>query len=234
MSLLLWNSTSFNDGFSPDSVDGLIRWYDAADASTISDTGGLVDTWADKSSAGVNATGVTTARPVTGAATRNGRNVLTFDGADVLTMSAGTGLLSAGTIFIVGNTNDTVNGSVWLARDQALASNFVALGLGASGSILRLNTAGVGSSNTSGATSAYQLMRGTWSGTTSQVAVNRSTANNSTITGTPSFSIGIIGGYTGTASDADGNIAEILVYNVSLSAGDIANIEAYLSAKWGF
>lgn len=62
-------------------------WLDASDASTITDTAGEVDTWADKSGNGRNATsGVN--KPSTGARTLNGLNVIDFNGtSDSLTIS---------------------------------------------------------------------------------------------------------------------------------------------------
>ena len=60
-------------------------WLDAADSSTITESGGVVSQWNDKSGGATNFTqGTTAARPATGAATLNGRNVLTFDGGDTL------------------------------------------------------------------------------------------------------------------------------------------------------
>lgn len=214
-------------------LDNLIRWYDAADASTITESGGLVSSWADKSSEDVDATASGSLRPTTGVATANGNNMLSFNGANGLTMLAGTGVLTAGTIFLVASTNDLVNGSVWLARDTSLGSNFVALGLGAAGAALRLNTGGFGSTNSDGATTDLVLLTATWSGTTSNVRINGSDANNTTTPGTPDFAIGVIGDYTGTASDADKNLAEIRMYDTALGTPLLESTEAALLSKWG-
>jgi hypothetical protein len=60
-------------------------WLDAADASTITASSGAVSQWNDKSGGATNFTqGTAGARPSTGSATLNGRNVLTFDGGDTL------------------------------------------------------------------------------------------------------------------------------------------------------
>lgn len=60
-------------------------WYDASDTSTITQSGGAVSQWNDKSGNGRNVTQSTAAaQPGTGAITQNGLNVLTFDGGDRL------------------------------------------------------------------------------------------------------------------------------------------------------
>lgn len=60
-------------------------WWDASDVSTISDTGGAVDQWSDKSGNGRHFTQVTpTEKPTTGVATIGGLNALDFDNDDAL------------------------------------------------------------------------------------------------------------------------------------------------------
>lgn len=62
-------------------------WLDAADTSTITNTAGAVDQWADKSGNARNFTGTTTTRPTTNANTLNSKNVLDFAG-DYLTSAS--------------------------------------------------------------------------------------------------------------------------------------------------
>lgn len=60
-------------------------WYDAADTSSISVSGTAVTQWNDKGSLGLNLTqGTAGNRPTSGVTTLNGKNVITFDGGDVL------------------------------------------------------------------------------------------------------------------------------------------------------
>lgn len=75
--------------FDPSDLDGVtgLRWYDFSDETTISDTGGLVDSVTDKFSGGYDLTGTTTTRPTTGATTLNSLNVLDFT-ADYLTAAS--------------------------------------------------------------------------------------------------------------------------------------------------
>lgn len=58
-------------------------WLDAADSSTITESGGAVSVWADKSGNGRDASQTTSAsQPAYGTQTVNGHNVVTFDGSD--------------------------------------------------------------------------------------------------------------------------------------------------------
>lgn len=69
-------------GFNPLSLSPQ-AWYDASDTSTITSSGGAVSQWNDKSGNGRNVTQASSAsQPGTGAVTKNGLNVLTFDGGD--------------------------------------------------------------------------------------------------------------------------------------------------------
>ena len=80
-------------------------WYDAADTSTISVSGSAVTQWNDKGSAGVNLTQGTAAnRPTSGTTTLNSKNVIAFDGGDVLlgTTVADWKYLHDGTKYVLG------------------------------------------------------------------------------------------------------------------------------------
>jgi hypothetical protein len=62
-----------------------VLWLDASDTSTITESGGAVSQWDDKSGNGYDLTQATSAnQPTTGTNTQNGRNVITFDGSDRL------------------------------------------------------------------------------------------------------------------------------------------------------
>lgn len=80
-------------------------WYDASDLSTISVSGSSVTQWNDKGTNAANLTQGTAAnRPTSGVTTLNGKNVITFDGADFLANSTLSKFkfLSDGTKYIMG------------------------------------------------------------------------------------------------------------------------------------
>ena len=65
--------------FNPSDIETAL-WLDAADASTITESGGLVDQIDDKSGNSRNFTATSTARPTYTTSGQNGKNVLTFNG----------------------------------------------------------------------------------------------------------------------------------------------------------
>ncbi len=90
-------------GFDPSSIAWM--WYDAADTSTISVSGTAVTQWNNKGASGVNLTQGTAAnRPTSGTTTLNGRNVISYDGGDVLlgTTPADWKFLHDGTNYVLG------------------------------------------------------------------------------------------------------------------------------------
>lgn len=95
------------DVVSPKPFPGNIAyvWLDASDTTTISVSGSAVTQWNDKGSAGYNVSQSTaTNRPASGTTTLNSKNVIAFDGNDVLTSSAGSNwkFLSDGTKYVIG------------------------------------------------------------------------------------------------------------------------------------
>lgn len=103
----------------------LAAWFSAKDTATITESGGAVSQWNDKSGNGnhiVQATGAN--KPTTGANTLNGFNVLTLDGGDFLnktssltnvpTSSAGCTLVCLRKF-----TSGTAGGLLWIVTDGA-------------------------------------------------------------------------------------------------------------------
>lgn len=70
--------------FDPSLDTSLIGWWDAADAATITETGGAVSSWADKAGSANLAQPVGARQPTTGVRTLNGANIIDFDGGDYL------------------------------------------------------------------------------------------------------------------------------------------------------
>jgi hypothetical protein len=94
-------------------LPNLALWLDAADTATITESGGAVSQWDDKSGNGYNVTqGTGAAQPTTGSTTQNGLNVLSFDGGDRMSASTAADwkFLNDGTlytIFIVGSVTNS-------------------------------------------------------------------------------------------------------------------------------
>lgn len=74
-------ASSYPAGFNPTKIANCKLWLDAADTSSITSSSGLVSQWNDKSGNGYNFVQATsTNKPTTGVDSKNGKNVLTFDG----------------------------------------------------------------------------------------------------------------------------------------------------------
>lgn len=89
MRLKLGLGLSDSDGFNVLGVPSLELWLDANDTSTITESGGSVSQWSDKSGNGNHATqGTGSAQPTTSTRAINGLNALDFDGGDSLLISS--------------------------------------------------------------------------------------------------------------------------------------------------
>lgn len=125
MSLLGIIASSSQTAFNPLSISPL-AWYDASDTSTLSVSSNLVSQWNDKSGNGYNLTQGTGAnQPDSGLTTRNGLNVVDFDGSafmDAATASNWTSLhtSTAGLWAIAFKTNNpNTNGFIFSTRTSA-------------------------------------------------------------------------------------------------------------------
>jgi hypothetical protein len=85
-------------------------WLDAADASTITESGGLVSQWNDKSGNARHASQATSGnRPATGTATLNGLNVIRYDAVnDFLSLANTSGLTTATAFYFFGVRRSSV------------------------------------------------------------------------------------------------------------------------------
>jgi len=201
-------------------------WLDASDASTISDTGGAVDTWADKSGNGNDVTQSTEAdKPTTGTRTLNGLNVLDFD--DNVLVNATFTTTSPYTLIAVAELDNQTS------SDYLLSSNLldVVLGFQNVGNAVFIynDSQQVAGANIS---TGSHLIVATFDGSSSSVRLNGA----SYITGTVG-TLGMSDLYVGRRSDGAGifygGFAEAIIVDGTLTAGQIADTETYLANKWG-
>jgi len=232
------HSFSIN-ALTPPSIPNLAAWYDAADTSTITSSGGAVSQWNDKSGNGYNVTqGTGASQPGTGSATSNGLNVLTFDGGDHLIMPSG--------LFTIPNSDNAVFGVAKITTETASTQYMMSMTEAGSvrhymrfsataGNILfhnaTITTGGV--SNTGNTNTNHQILSGFKSGTTLSLQVNGDTpATNSGGGNEPGIDAGTIGSLV-AGGFLTGQIAEIFIYSRAPSADEIKSLNFYLSLKWG-
>jgi hypothetical protein len=231
-------------GFNPKTIANLANWWDASDSSTVTLNGTTVQAWANKSSGPALEQGTAGAQPTYTTAGVNGRNVLTFDGGDVLTATASYSTLTT-TVFLVvrentavgfsgifafhpasGNDNGTANGLLLETQDSVTR-------------FIRLERAlPVADYNGSGTLPlSVVTSRGSSGGLLLRTdGVQRANTTGNTTGGT---STGILiggrfqSGAVSASFRSQMTLCEMLHYSDALSDSQIATVERYLGRKWG-
>jgi hypothetical protein len=208
-------------------------WLDAADTTTITESGGFVSQWNDKSGNGRNVIqGAGANQPRTGTQTQNGLNVLVFDGNDFL----------SGTSGITGNSAV----SIFVACQVGAGSTQVVAFLGAQ---VSLQGIGVGFN----ASDVYNCF--VWAGADSRTpapvtrnvfitltGVAEPGANNTLyfngVGQTPAalastnFTNVLNVGRANPLFALNGRIAELIVFPFAVTAEQRLQVDAYLNSKW--
>lgn len=241
-------------------VAGYVAWYDAADTSTITASGGDVSQWNDKSTNGYHFTQATgAAQPKTGTRTINSKNTLDFDGSsDFMSIASSTSYFNfihsstGATIFFVGEV-DTISsyGTIFTNNNGGSSVPGVFYAVEQSASKIEHYLSGSSLNNV-----AYILEGAITNGTPfyttakfdggNATAANRikqsmnggafvgSNTNTSAATSNNAGHDLHLGRQSTTAgSYYNGKIAEIIIYSGILSGSDITANQSYLAAKWG-
>ena len=240
-------------------VAGYKVWLDASDTGTITQSGGLVSQWTDKSANAYTFTQSTASyKPSTGVDTQNGKNVLTYGINDTLLSTA-----AASTWTFLHSTVSTVfmafkqtaasaaaeflsdyvgaSGNIGFSIYQENPGNFVHLIVrGSSGTYVVVNKTG---SSTIGTAFTYVTAVGDPTNATaanrSDVRLKQSSAIKNNVqtgavnTSSPTASLRIGDYDAGGNESIQGTVGEILIYDSILSAGNILLNQQYLAGKWG-
>ena len=237
----------------PTSFSGLTGWWDAADSatlfnatsggSTVAADGGVAR-WEDKSGNGRHFTQATSAsRPLRKTGIRNGLDVVRFDGSDDSMVSSWLwqNIISATahTVFAVAVASSVTTDSGSPFENQSILGDPAT---GATHIFFFQSSDLVGTSGLyfswASATRAY--VAGAWAQFTSTYSsATLGLRVNGDGTGTDAsvaeFQYLDLGGPSlGAAYSGNfhGDIAEVVAYNVALSAGDREAVESYLMDKW--
>lgn len=239
--------------FDPRMFAGLQLWFDAADASTITESSGAVSQWNDKSGNTYNVTqGTAGARPTTGTTTLNGLNVISFDGGDGLnriassvlgqnvsgltmyavhTVNAFPGVGGVGEVLRItrGTSRDTrcifraVNGDMMQTGGRTLDGDSFPT---VSSSVIPTGKPliQVGVFDYANLR-CKQYINGVLDGVIDPFNTATTTSN------TASQAIGV-GNNTFGTNAYNGTIGELLVFHATHNEPEIRAIESYLNAKW--
>ena len=220
----------FHTQFKPTSIAGCALWLDAADLTTITQSGGAVSQWNDKSGNGNNAVQATSAnQPISGTITQNGLNVLNLTGK---TMTYPTISLTTMTVFCVYRQLDFTSYRQPLSVG-AFAFFYAHGGTVGIGRLGATDEASADWSTYGLNTSAYTIYGGTVSisgSTTTNLYFNGTNAASNTV----NSSGGVVRYEIGRSELINsGYIAEIILYNTVLTATQRQSVESYLAQKWG-
>ena len=239
-------------------VAGYKVWLDAADTGTITQSGGLVSQWTDKSGSAYAFTQATSAnQPTTNADTQNGKNVLTWGTNDFLLSTAASSTWiflhnAQSTVFFAykstvntteaalltddGNTSGSVgffmavenNAQFYTQITRGVGGSYVSSNATSNGVLDTNFTYTTVISDATNATAANRQDTRIKQGSAIKNNVQTQAVDN----GNPATSLRI-GAYAGISNALNGTYGEILIYESILSAGDILLNQQYLAGKWG-
>jgi hypothetical protein len=239
--------------FSPANIPGITAWWDASDPSTLFDAtsggiavaaGGEVARLEDKSGNGRHFTQDTSAnRPTRKTSEQNGLDVLRLDGTnDQMAIAADFSAFfseDAGTAFVVAKaesvtTNDDIpylNACV-LSFDLAIHA-FVMLRSNNTAASFGYDN-GIRTASLSYVPGNWKVFSTTHGGGSLLFSINGSSPSSTSL-GTRTFTSNVLrlGSNSEETVFLDGDVGEIITYNVALSTADREAVETYLMDKWG-
>ncbi|MBN9484687.1 MAG: hypothetical protein J0H46_15145 [Bacteroidetes bacterium] len=205
----------------------LWAYYEADDASSITQSSNNVSQWNDKSGNGRNwLQSNATLKPVW-----NGTNAITFQGSSGQAMYQSASLSQPYTIYIVAAVNIIANsdGAI-MFYDNGATNSFMDVERASSTNTFKIyaNTGTLSLASLHPVNSTYYLFKGSWNGSSSSLSVNTSSVIGSVGTATASSPIGI--GYIGT------NTSSLSIKGIYIYQGGTPNdaaVRAYTTNKWG-
>jgi hypothetical protein len=206
-------------------------WYDASDASTITEDTGAVSQWNDKSGNNKHATQGTGAnQPTTGTRTMNGLNTLDFDGSNSFMDAPTFGVTNPASVFFVFETDGDES---YMIIDRGAGFDRFTDGNSYPQIFVDSRFSGVptGMPNTGAHLVSKQCdVTSTYDTYVDGTLTHSANATLKTFTD----AVSIIGGTTaGAGNRLDGAISEIIVLDEFPSLSTRQNIEGYLAHKWG-
>ncbi len=218
-------------GFCPTQVPGIRLWLDAGRSGL--DVGTSVSTWGDFSGSGIHAVQGTPAAKPTIQVGAGGRNVVRFDGVDdyIQTANFGPAISVPLTIFLVWKSTSFPSGAHVIMANSS-ANNFGFHNDGTSVRRAYLMNGGVVDTYAV-STNDYCIMDLLWNGTGSSYRTNNSAVISASGVGTVDSTLeGLVLGRTDTAYNWPGDLAEVIVYDRTLTEPEHASVARYLGTKY--
>lgn len=227
-------------GFSPNLISQGALWLDAADLNSITKDGSNnVSQWTDKFGNSNATQGTGANQPVYTANILNNKPIIRFGGNDFLNLASAIHTLTNNnnTCFVVANTTTTNATQRLLSMSEAGSSRYNLQFDSTVGQISFQSRNAFGSAVSIGSMTEtnFNIIRGRRAGTTQAITFNAGTEQtNASGADESGIDAATIGAFTdGTTNPLTGDIAEIIIYEKSLSESEIRSVEQYLSLKWG-
>jgi hypothetical protein len=234
----------FTRPFSPQDVPGCYVWFDGADISTITTSGGTVTAWNDKTSNAWAATTLIGSAPST--TTVNGLNAVSFPGSSTLTVSNFITIGQARSVFFVFNTSGSGNYITGFDGRNSSTSSYGAWNqFYANGGELALyaHTTGgdtsilqalpSGGPISTGTPAIISLVQSAASTSSNFIGINGNTQSLTYSQLATTYPAGTSNYYIGNAFGIQATICEYIQYVGEVTSSQRQQIEGYLAWKWG-
>lgn len=222
--------------FQPDLDAGLLGWWDASDATSITDETGAVTGWADKTGAGTLSQGNPVLRPTTGTRSLNGLNVIDFDGAQFLWDGVRSLPTSGNMAFHMALVIDSTSNAFEALLSVDATNDFQLDAANAAQFDGQLNATGIGSSSTltggpfSGGLIISMIFDRTGTATAEVFIANASRGLTSYTQALDTTVALHLMANRALNARVDGAVAEMALTS---TINNRADYHAYLAAKWG-
>ena len=211
----------------PLTISNMSLWLDGSDTATITESSGIISQVNDKSGNGKNGTATGSVRPTLVSSVQNGRSVMRFDGSDdYLNINSS---IAYRTVFVVAKYDNTTFGTY-----AGIVGDFTGTSPGNGHVVNGVDATTKIASATSNYASAYR--NGTsisGSGGHSFAPLNEFWIGTFELSSGMTNTTSAIGMINGGPRYWDGDIAEVIAYSTTLTNTQRAQIENYLSVKWG-
>jgi hypothetical protein len=214
---------------------GLLLWLDAADDSTFSySSGTTVSQWRDKSGLNNHSSQATVGNQPSRSTFQNSRKTVNFDGTnDFLDGTSALTLANGYTAFTIVKSSATGERDIITSTPAAQSTDIYLYQQASSGKFG--NWSNVYTSNPISLNVWYLFSTNVSSVGSETLYLNGSSqaSNSRSLTNTRGYRVGAY--YTGSSSGEywSGEIAEILIFNRSLSSTEMKQVHTYLGQKWG-
>ena len=214
---------------------GLLLWLDASDDSTFSYSSGTsVSQWRDKSGLNNHSSQATVGSQPSRSTFQNSRKTITFDGTnDFLDGTSALTLANGYTAFTIVKSSATGERDIITSTPAAQSTDIYLYQQASSGKFG--NWSNVYTSNPISLNVWYLFSTNVSSVGSETLYLNGSSqaSNSRSLTNTRGYRVGAY--YTGSSSGEywSGEIAEILIFNRSLSSTEMKQVHTYLGQKWG-